>query len=204
MRPPGSTGPRLGPRADRPYSGKLTPFVCARAWDFGNGTMPDMSPHHFYRPSTRWPGCTPTTIEARQSLRPSRRCRFRCTATSSPIAMPRGRPGPLRCSGRQRPQSGDAAEADPDDARQRLGDGNDGLLLVGDKVYDAAPEYGSGRRACCRWSCTGRGIRPRNPPALASLATTPTGWRPTRHPAWSNFDYGARLTEFVLLGGVVR
>ena len=37
----------LGPRADRPYSGKVTPFVWRWVWDFGNGTMPDMSPHHF-------------------------------------------------------------------------------------------------------------------------------------------------------------
>ena len=37
----------LGPRAERPYSGKLTPFVWRWVWDFGNGTMPDMAPHHF-------------------------------------------------------------------------------------------------------------------------------------------------------------
>ena len=37
----------LGPRAERPYSGKLAPFVWRWVWDFGNGTMPDMSPHHF-------------------------------------------------------------------------------------------------------------------------------------------------------------
>ncbi len=37
----------LGPRAERPYSGKLAPFVWRWVWDFGNGTMPDMAPHHF-------------------------------------------------------------------------------------------------------------------------------------------------------------
>ena len=37
----------LGPRSERPYDGKLAPFVWRWVWDFGNGTMPDMAPHHF-------------------------------------------------------------------------------------------------------------------------------------------------------------
>ena len=45
---PGSTGISGSARAPTgPYSGKLTPFVWRYVWDFGNGTMPDMSPHHF-------------------------------------------------------------------------------------------------------------------------------------------------------------
>jgi len=55
----------LGPRADRPYSGKLTPFVWRWVWDFGNGTLPDVAPHHF-DPAFNALGLeAPETIEAR-------------------------------------------------------------------------------------------------------------------------------------------
>ena len=58
----------LGPRADRPYSGKVAPFVWRWVWDFGNGTMPDMSPHHFDPAFNALGLDAPDTIEARTSF----------------------------------------------------------------------------------------------------------------------------------------
>src|SRR6185436_13191147 len=55
----------LGPRADRPYSGKLTPFVWRWVWDFGNGTTPDVAPHHFDPAFNALGLDVPETIEAR-------------------------------------------------------------------------------------------------------------------------------------------
>ena len=92
---------------------------------------------------------------------------------------------------------------DPDDPRQRLGEGDNGLMIVGEKgephlrrvVRHAAP--------ACRWNCTARtSVRRRR--SRAWRATTPTGCRPARaaRRACSNFEYGARLTEFMLLGNL--
>ncbi len=92
---------------------------------------------------------------------------------------------------------------DPDDPRQRLGDGDNGLMVVGEK----------GVLTCPGWS----GM-PRLLPLELHFATTSGRRRRFRgstghHADWlqgckggtppcSNFGYGARLTEFVLLGAL--
>ena len=91
---------------------------------------------------------------------------------------------------------------DPDDPRQRLGDGHDGLLLVGDK----------GIITCAGWSGMPRLLpmelhRSYTRPAktLPRVAGHHADWLQACKggtPACSNFDYGARLTEFVLLGAL--
>ena len=56
-------------------------------------------------------------------------------------------------------------------------------------------------RACCRWRCTVRYTRP--PKTLPRVAGHHADWLQAckgSTPACSNFEYGARLTEFVLLG----
>ena len=58
----------LGPRSARPYSGKLAPFVWRWVWDFGNGTMPDMSPHHLDPAFNALGLDAPDTVEARASF----------------------------------------------------------------------------------------------------------------------------------------
>src|SRR3954468_5313232 len=57
----------LGPRADRPYNGKLTPFVWRWVWDFGNGTLPDVAPHHFDPAFNALGLDAPDTVEGRTS-----------------------------------------------------------------------------------------------------------------------------------------
>ena len=191
----------LGPRADRPYSGKLTPFVWRWVWDFGNGTMPDMSPHHFDPAFNALGLDAPTTVEARTSFADpdvsigSNLITYRYAA--------KGDRGPLTVfwyDNGLKPAM--PLEADPDDPRQRLGDGNDGLLLVGDK----------GLITCAGWSGMPRllpmelhrsYIRP--PKTIPRVAGHHADWLQACKggtPACSNFGYGARLTEFVLLGAL--
>src|SRR5688572_10767929 len=122
----------LGPRAARPYSGTLAPFVWRWVWDFGNGTMPDMAPHHFDPAFNALGLDAPDTVEARASfvdpgvIAGSNLITYRYGA--------RGNRGPLTLfwydNGLRAPTP---LGIDPDDPVQRLGDGNDGLMLIGDK-----------------------------------------------------------------------
>ena len=89
---------------------------------------------------------------------------------------------------------------DPDDPRQRLGEGDNGLMLVGEK----------GILTCAGWSGMPR-LLPlelhlaykRPPKTIPRVAGHHADWLQACKggtPACSNFEYGARLTEFVLLG----
>jgi predicted dehydrogenase len=189
----------LGPRSERAYSGKLAPFVWRWVWEFGNGTMPDMSPHHFDPAFNALGLDAPDTIEARTSfLDPE-------AATGSNVMTyqysARGDRGPLKVywydNGFRPPTP---LGIDPDDPQQRLGDGNDGLMMVGDK----------GILTCAGWSGMPR-LLPmelhrsytRPPKTLARVAGHHADWLQACKggtAACSNFEYGARLTEFVLLG----
>ena len=91
---------------------------------------------------------------------------------------------------------------DPDDARQRLGEAGNGLLVVGEK----------GSLTCPGWSGMPRLLpydlhRGYQHPAktLPRVAGHHADWLQAcmgGTPACSNFEYGARLTEFILLGNI--
>jgi len=91
---------------------------------------------------------------------------------------------------------------DPDDPRQRLGDGDNGLMVVGEK----------GVLTCPGWSGMPR-LLPlelhfaykRPPKTIPRVAGHHADWLQGCKggtPPCSNFGYGARLTEFVLLGAL--
>ncbi len=191
----------LGPRADRPYSGKLTPFVWRWVWDFGNGTLPDVAPHHFDPAFNALGLDAPDTIEARSSyVDPlvsigSNYVTYRFAA--------KGGRGPVTAfwyDNGLKPAL--PPGVDPDDPEQRLGDGNDGLMVVGDK----------GVITCPGWSGMPRLLPlelhrsyPRPAKTLPRVASHHADWLQACKggtPACSNFEYGARLTEFVLLGAL--
>jgi hypothetical protein len=191
----------LGPRADRPYSGKLTPFIWRYVWDFGNGTMPDMSPHHFDPAFNALGLDAPETIEGKttvvdsQFIPGSNLVIYQFAAKGDRPALKA-----FWYDGGLRPPT--PPYVDPDDAKQRLGDGQDGLLLVGDK----------GAITCAGWSGMPRllpmslhqsYVRPAK--TIPRVAGHHADWLQACKggtPACSNFDYGARLTEFVLLGAL--
>ena len=91
---------------------------------------------------------------------------------------------------------------DPDDPKQRLGEGDNGLMIVGEK----------GVLTCAGWSGMPR-LLPlelhfsykRPPKTIPRVAGHHADWLQACKggtPACSNFEYGARLTEFVLLGAL--
>ncbi len=90
----------LGPRSARPYSSRLAPFVWRWVWDFGNGTMPDMSPHHFDPAFNALALDAPDTVEARTSFIDPQAAVGSSFMTYRYRA--RGDRGPLTPEGRQR------------------------------------------------------------------------------------------------------
>jgi hypothetical protein len=91
---------------------------------------------------------------------------------------------------------------DPDDPKQRLGEGDNGILFIGEK----------GMITCAGWSGMPRLLplelhreykRPGK--TLPRVEGHHADWLQAckgGRPASSNFDYGARLCEFILLGNV--
>ena len=191
----------LGPRDDRPYSGKVTPFVWRYVWDFGNGTMCDMSPHHFDPAFNALGLDAPETVEARASIvDPKIAPGSNQVIYHFPARGDRAALTAFWYNGGLRPPT--PPGIDPDDPRQRLGDGQDGLMMVGDK----------GVLTCAGWSGMPRllplelhrlYVRPAK--TLPRVAGHHADWLQACKggtPACSNFEYGARLTEFVLLSTV--
>jgi predicted dehydrogenase len=191
----------LGTRGERPYSGQIAPFVWRWWWDFGNGTMPDMGPHHFDPAFNALGLDTPVTIEARTSQVDAERSVGSHFVTYHYGAQ--GNRGPVTVywydNGLRPPTP---PGIDPDDPQQRLGEGENGLMVVGDK----------GILTCAGWSGMPR-LLPmqlhrdykRPPKTIPRVAGHHADWLQACKggtPACSNFEYGARLTEFILLGAL--
>ena len=103
----------------------------------------------------------------------------------------------------QRPQSRPIPLGiDPDDPEQKLGDGDNGLMLIGDKGIITCPGW-SGMPRLLPMDLRSAYKRP--PKTLPRVASHHADWLQACKggtPACSNFGYGARLTEFVLLGAL--
>jgi predicted dehydrogenase len=189
----------LGPRSERPYSGSIAPFVWRWVWDFGNGTMPDMGPHHFDPAFAALGLDAPITMETRSSHVDPERAVGSHLVTYQYAAQ--GNRGPLTLfwydNGLRPPTP---LGLDPDDPRQRLGEGENGLMVVGEK----------GILTCAGWSGMPRLLpmelhRAYKRPAktIPRVAGHHADWLQACKggtPASGNFEYGARLTEFILLG----
>jgi predicted dehydrogenase len=191
----------LGPRAERPWDGVLAPCSWRYVWDFGNGTMPDMGIHHIDPAFNALGLDAPLTMEASaQFLDPDSvrtaafvTYRFGASGDRGPLTFHwydngLGPPTPVGL--------------DPDDPKQRLGEGDNGLLLVGEKGF----------LTCAGWSGMPR-LLPlelhrsykRPPKTIPRVAGHHADWLQACKggtPACSNFGYGARLTECMLLGSL--
>ena len=191
----------LGTRAERPYKGAYTPCSWRYFWDFGNGTMPDMGIHHFDPAFNALGLDAPLSMEGRASqVDPE-------TIMASDFVTYRygaqGNRGPLTVywydNGLRPPTP---VVIDADDPKQRLGEGENGLLIIGEK----------GILTCAGWSGMPR-LLPlalhreykRPPKTIPRVAGHHADWLQACKggtPACSNFEYGARLTEFMLLGNL--
>jgi len=189
----------LGPRAERPYDGKFAPFVWRNWYDFGGGTLPDMGLHNFDPAFNALGLDAPLTIEAVYSDVDRERSVgahlvtwwFGATADHGPL--------PVRWyDGGLRPPV--PLGADPDDPRQRLGEAGNGLLVVGEKGSLTAPGW-SGMPRLLPYELHKAYQHP--PKTLPRVENHHADWLQAcmgGTPACSNFEYGARLTEFILLG----
>jgi predicted dehydrogenase len=191
----------LGPRAERPFDGAVAPYNWRYFWDFGNGSMPDMGIHHLDPAFNALALDAPHTIEASSShVDPA--AVVGADLVTYRVAA-RGSRGPITVhwygNGLRPPRP---VGLDPDDPRQRLGDGDNGLLVVGEK----------GALTCAGWSGMPRllplGLHfeyARPPKTIPRVAGHHADWLQAcmgGTPPCSNFGYGARLTEFMLLGAL--
>jgi predicted dehydrogenase len=191
----------LGPREPRPYHPAYAPFNWRGWWAFGGGGLADVAVHHL-DPAFHALGLdTPETVEATGPGVDEEVCTTGVLATYR--FGPRGNMGPVDVfwyDGGLRPPT--PRGIDPDDPRQRMGEGGNGIYFVGEK----------GIITCAGWSGMPRLLpmelhreyeRPEK--TLPRVAGHHADWLQACKggtPACSNFDYGARLCEFLLLGNV--
>ena len=191
----------LGPRAERPFLPAYVPGTWRGFWDFGGGAFPDMSVHHIDPAFNALGLDAPHTIEANAVAMDETHTgrgvyaiyRFAASRDRGPVDL-------YWYDGGLRPPTPPAI--DPDDPKQRLGENDNGLLLVGEKGFIT----------CAGWSGMPR-LLPlelhrayeRPPKTLPRVAGHHADWlRACKGgpPASSNFDYGAPLCELTLLGNV--
>jgi predicted dehydrogenase len=190
-----------GPREARPFDPAYVPCNWRGFWAFGGGSLPDMAVHNLDPAFGALELDAPQTVEA-SSTGFDAECvpygllvvyRFAATPKRGPVSV-------FWYGDGLRPPTPEGI--DPDDPKQRLGEGEDGILFVGEKGYIT----------CAGWS---------GMPRLLPLALHRSYTRPPRtlprveghhadwlqackggRPACSNFGYGAGLSELVLLGNV--
>jgi predicted dehydrogenase len=191
----------LGTREPRPYHPAYVPCNWRGWWDFGGGALPDMAIHNLDPAFDALELDTPQTVEATAPWVDDEACPTGLLATYQ--FGPRGKMGPVTVhwyDGGLRPPT--PLGIDPDDPRQRLGEGDNGIIFVGEK----------GIITCAGWSGMPR-LLPlelhreykRPPKTLPRVEGHHADWLQAckgGRPASSNFDYASRLCEFILLGNV--
>jgi predicted dehydrogenase len=192
----------LGPRAPRPWHPAYAPVTWRGFWDFGGGAMPDMGIHHldpaFHALSLE----SPETVEATAfgEVDPelcSRGLfvtwRFASTDKRGPVTV-------HWYDGGLMPPT--PPNVDPDDPKQRLGENEDGVFFVGDRGVITAAGW-SGMPRLLPLELHRSYVRPAKtiPRVEGHHADWLQACRGGRQ-ASSHFGYGARLTEFMILGNV--
>ncbi len=191
----------LGPREWRAYHPAYAPFNWRGWWAFGGGGLADLAPHHLDPAFNALELDSPETVEATGPGVDEEVCTTGMMATWR--FAKRGSLPPLTVywyDGGLRPPT--PPGIDPDDPRQRLGEGGNGIFFVGDK----------GIITCAGWS---------GMPRLLPLELHRDYKRPEKtlprveghHADWlsackggpksaSDFSYASRLIEFLLTANV--
>ncbi len=191
----------LGPAEWRPYHPAYAPFNWRGWWAFGSGALPDLGPHHLDPAFNALKLDSPLTVEATAPGVDKEVCSTGVLATYR--FGPRGDLGPVTVywyDGGLRPPT--PLIIDADDPVQRLGENGHGIAFIGEK----------GIITCAGWSGMPRLLpttlhREYKRPAktLARVKGHHADWIQACKggtPASSNFEYGARLCEFIMLGSV--
>jgi len=191
----------LGPAEYRPYEPEYAPFNWRGWWAFGGGGLADVAVHHVDPAFDALGLDTPETVEATGPGVDDEVCTTGVLATYR--FGPAANRGPLSLfwyDGGLRPPT--PLGIDPDDPRQRMGEGGNGIYFIGEK----------GIMTCGGWS---------GMPRLLPLELHRSYVRPEKtlprvpghHADWlrackggpaacSNFDYASRLVESLILGNV--
>lgn len=187
----------LGPRASRPYHPDYTPFNWRAWWAFGGGAFGDMACHNLDNAVWAFDLEAPSSVEAYAADGVDEERVSFAAIFHFHFPAKGGRP-PLRLTwydGGLRPPVPEVLEPD-----EQLEGGGNGTLFLGEKGII---------------SCAGWGGAPRIfPMSLHETYTRPAPTLPRskgHHRDWilackggpaasANFEYGARLTEIILLG----
>lgn len=192
----------LGPCEFRPYHPAYAPYIFRDWWAFGTGSLGNLACHNLDGAVWALDLMTPVSVEGVTTGG----CDSEVAAFGGFYTFqfgPRGEKPPVKMTwydGGLRPPFPEAL--DSDDPRQRLGDGGDGLLLVGDKGWITCPSN-SGTPRLLPLDLHKAYKRPE--PTLPRVKGHHADWlRACKggSPASANFEYSARLTELVLLGNV--
>lgn len=191
----------LGPREERPYHPSYAPFTWRAWWAFGTGTIGDMGCHNMDPAVLALKLECPISVEAAAAgidgeVTPYGAIyhyRFGPRGDMPAVTLT-WYDGGLRLP---TPEG-----LDGDDPKQRLGEGTNGILFVGDKGFITCAGWAGMPRLLPlslhrQYKRPGRTL-PRSKGHLADwLAACKGGEQPC-----ANFQYGARLTELILLGNV--
>jgi predicted dehydrogenase len=200
--PPGLTWDLwLGPAEFRPYHPAYAPVRWRGWWAFGGGALPDLAIHHLDPAFNALGLDAPETVEAYAPGVDPEVCSRGVFAVYH--FGPGEKRGPVTVywyDGGLRPPT--PWGVDPDDPRQRLGDRGHGIYYVGEKGIITSGGWSEMPRLLPlelhRSYARPEKTLPRVPGHHAGWLRACKGGPP----ACSNFEYGARLCEFVLLGNV--
>jgi predicted dehydrogenase len=191
----------LGPAQWRPYHPAYAPFNWRGWWAFGGGGLPDLAPHHLDPAFNALEMDVPLSVEATAPGVDAEVCSTGVLATWR--FGPRKNLGPLTVywyDGGLRPPT--PAGIDPDDPLQRLGEGDHGIIFIGEKGIITAAGW-SGMPRLLPLELHKEYKRPEK--TLPRVPGHHADWIQACKggtPASSNFEYAARLNEFVHLGSV--
>ena len=184
----------LGPRGPRPYHREYTPYHWRSWWAFGSGILADMSIHHF---DSAWVALNlgnPTWIQGQSAFLDDE-----CTGSDNKVTWmfeKNDKRNKIKFSW----WDGKHEQKRPEELEENRKMGNNGVIVIGDK----GKILGGG------WSDSPRIIPEtkmkeykRPPITLPRSKGHHRDWLDACKnggPTVSNFQYGAKLTEFILLG----
>lgn len=192
----------LGPRETRPYNPAYAPYNWRGWWSFGTGCIGDMACHNIDPAISALKLEHPTSIEATATAPVDSEVVAQKATFIYDFAV-RGNMPPVKLtwySGGQRPATPDGI--DPKDSKQRIGEGGNGILFIGEKGYITGGGWAGMPRllplTLHRDYKRPEKTLPRTKGHHADWISACKGGKP----ASGNFDYSAKLTEIVLLGNV--
>jgi len=188
----------LGPREFRPYHPEYAPYNWRGWWAFGTSAIGDMACHNMDPAVWALDLQDPISVEAYgtgvdgETVSPGIICYYEFAA--------RGNQPPVKLTwydGGLRPQRPATL---PDD--EELGAGEDGILFVGDKGMITCPSHGGHPRFIPLERAENYQSPPKKLPRSKGHHRDWLDACKGGPPAGANFEYGARITEIVLLGNV--